>query len=163
MDLYNLVIAAKLTKGGGGGDHDAEDGIIQRTLSGTYVNSRIESIGAYAFAGCSSVTEFAFSNIKEILNFAFSGCANASKIVFNKLSWIGNSVFQNCKSLMNLTILESSVVQLYGVTAFKSTPMSSNTYTGSFGSIYVPASLVSDYKVANNWSAYADRITSYVE
>lgn len=37
--------------------------------------------------------------------------------------------------------------------------MSVSTLTGSFGSIYVPASLVNSYKTATNWAKYADRIT----
>jgi hypothetical protein len=36
--------------------------------------------------------------------------------------------------------------------------MSISTLTGSFGSIYVPSSLVASYKAATNWAAYADRI-----
>lgn len=38
--------------------------------------------------------------------------------------------------------------------------MSVSTLTGSFGSIYVPASLVTRYKAATNWATYADRITA---
>jgi hypothetical protein len=38
--------------------------------------------------------------------------------------------------------------------------MSVSTLTGSFGSIYVPASLVDAYKSATNWATYADRITA---
>ena len=34
------------------------------------------------------------------------------------------------------------------------------SYTGSYGSIYVPASLVNSYKKANVWSQWSDRITS---
>jgi hypothetical protein len=38
--------------------------------------------------------------------------------------------------------------------------MSVSTLTGSFGSIYVPASLVDAYKSATNWATYANRITA---
>ena len=38
--------------------------------------------------------------------------------------------------------------------------MSLSTLTGAFGSIYVPASLVTAYKTATNWATYADRITA---
>jgi hypothetical protein len=41
--------------------------------------------------------------------------------------------------------------------------MSDSTLTGAFGSIYVPASLVSAYKSATNWVTYADRITAIPE
>ena len=41
--------------------------------------------------------------------------------------------------------------------------MENPSYTGSYGTIYVPSSLVSQYKTATNWSAYADRIKSIDE
>ena len=54
---------------------------------------------------------------------------------------------------------------IYDVTNFASasTPMVNSTYTGSFGSIYVPASLVDSYKASANWSALSDRITAIIE
>jgi hypothetical protein len=45
-------------------------------------------------------------------------------------------------------------------TAFDRTPMSTSSYTGSFGSIYVPMTLLNQYRSASKWSAYADRITT---
>jgi len=56
----------------------------------------------------------------------------------------------------------SSVATLNHVNAFYSTPMSLSSYTGSFGSIYVPASLVNAYKSATNWATYSSRITAIV-
>jgi hypothetical protein len=72
---------------------------------------------------------------------------------------IYSSAFASCSKLTNLTLRYSFVVTLSNINAFTKTPMSLSTLTGSFGSIYVPASLVSAYKVATNWATYADRIT----
>jgi hypothetical protein len=54
----------------------------------------------------------------------------------------------------------SSVVTLSNVTAFANTPISASSHLGTFGSIYVPASLVDAYKSATNWVTYAARITA---
>ena len=61
---------------------------------------------------------------------------------------------------MSLFIDYSSVAKLSAVNAFANTPMSNSTYTGSFGSIYVPASLVAAYQSATNWATYSARITA---
>jgi len=50
-DAFPSAIAA--IPSGGGGNTDAEDGMITRTLSGSYENSRITAIGNYAFFLCS--------------------------------------------------------------------------------------------------------------
>ena len=59
--------------------------------------------------------------------------------------------------------MRNRIVSLGNKNAFYNTPMSKSTYTGSFGSIYVPASLVNSYKTATNWSTYSARITSIPE
>lgn len=51
----------------------------------------------------------------------------------------------------------SSVVSI-GTTIFYNTPMSSSTYLGYFGSIYVPSSLLNSYKTATNWTFYSNRM-----
>jgi len=73
------------------------------------------------------------------------------------------NAFYGCNNLIKFINYYSSVATLAQANAFASTPMSESTYTGSFGSIYVPASLVDAYKTATNWATYADRITSIPE
>lgn len=164
IDLYNLVISAKLQKGGGGGgDHTVEDGLVTRMISGAYENSRVTSIGSYAFYKCIALTTASFPNVTDIGNSAFYSCSLLPTVNFPKVTSIGTAAFQYCRSLTTAIFLASSVATMVNANAFNSTPMSNSTYTGSFGSIYVPASLVSAYKSATNWSAYAARITSYVE
>lgn len=149
------------TNSGGGGGSDAEDGIIERTISGAYTNSRVTTIGMNAFHNCSSLTTASFPNVTTISSSAFYRCSSLTEASFPKAKSIGSQAFRNCTKLMSLYILASSVATL-GPSAFLSTPMSLSTYTGSFGSIYVPASLVSSYKTATNWKSYSARITSYV-
>ena len=181
VDGYNPVTVN--VSGGGGGD--AEDGIIDRTISGAYTNNSVTSIGSYVFYNCSALTTVSFPNVTDIGNSAFNGCSalttanfqnvtsigsnvfyNCSALTtvsFPNVTSIGNSAFNGCRSLVTMILLNSVVAKLSNANAFTNTPMSNSTYTGSFGSIYVPASLVDSYKASTNWSVYADRITSYVE
>lgn len=72
---------------------------------------------------------------------------------------IPSYTFSNASMLSSLKMYYAGCVDLANVNAFDTTPMSTSTLTGSFGSIYVPASLVDVYKSATNWAVYADRIT----
>lgn len=91
-----------------------------------------------------------------------SGIVDGSIVSYESsdASVVGQYAFYNCTSLTSAAFTKNSVVTLSATNAFMNTPMSVSTYTGNFGSIYVPASLVSSYKTATNWAAYANRIVS---
>ena len=123
------------------------------------------SIGVQAFGYCSSLTSVNFPACSYLRNIAFIGCSGLVSASFGGNSIISkctilSSVFASCKSLINLTLRYSFVATLSNINAFNLTPMSVSALTGSFGSIYVPASLVDAYKSATNWATYADRITA---
>ena len=185
--IYDITSFASVdvNVSGGGGDHTVEDGMVTRKLSGAYENSRVTEIGKTAFMSFYSLTAVDFANVTLVNESAFSGCSNIVSASFPKLMTVGvgafygcrklplislpitskisANAFNNCFSLYSVILLYSDVVSLANNNAFNYTPLSSNSYYGDFGSIYVPASLVDSYKAAANWSAYADRITSYVE
>lgn len=207
--IYDIVSFASVdvnVSGGGGGDHDAEDGVITGLISGVYENSRVARIKGNTFYNCSNLTAVSFPNVTYVgtsafcrcsnlttvnipqtsilystvfqsctnlqaVDFplataigssAFINCSNMSVASFGKAGNVSASAFYGCSRLMSLYMLGSRVGAL-ATTALSNTPMSNSTYTGSFGSIYVQASLVDSYKSAANWSVYKDRITSYVE
>jgi hypothetical protein len=58
---------------------------------------------------------------------------------------------------MSLYLLGSSYVTM-PERALLYTPMSNSTYTGSFGTIYVPSSMLASYKTRAGFSVYSDRI-----
>ena len=122
-----------------------------------------ETIGSLAFTNCLSLSSISFPVCKTIEISAFSSCFSLNIASFPSCEVIRASAFRYCKSLMSVILLASSVVALSASNAFSSTPIVNSSYTGSFGSIFVPASLVEAYKSANNWSYYSNRITSYVE
>ena len=121
------------------------------------------SIGTYAFTGCDSLTSIVFPACASIGMSAFNSCASLTNATFPECSYIGNYAFYSCPNLVTLKLDYSSVATLGGISVFTKTPMSASSYTGTFGSIYVPASLVDAYKSATNWTTYANRITALPE
>ena len=114
----------------------------------------VESIGAYAFFGCSNLTSIVLTDrvasnpSASIGNCAFWRCSNLQEFTFpSGLRYIYNSVLLDCTSLNRITILDPTPTDL-GSTAFDN--------TGDCP-IYVPAESINLYKTAKNWSAYADR------
>lgn len=124
------------------------------------VCSRIQN---YAFNGCTSLEHINFPKCSMVNYYAFQNCTNLISAELPMCSYIHTGTFSNCSKLTTLVLNYSSVATLNNVGAFKNTPMSASSYTGTFGSIYVPASLVDAYKSATNWVTYADRITAIVE
>lgn len=120
-------------------------------------------INNYAFNGCTSLENISFPKCSMLNYYAFNNCTNLISADFPMCNYVHNGVFSNCSKLTTLVLNYSSVATLNNVGAFKNTPMSASSYTGAFGSIYVPASLVNAYKSATNWVTYADRITAIVE
>lgn len=124
--------------------------------------SQCSIISNGAFAGCSLLSEIIIPKCTQLGTAVFDGCLTLNSISLY-VSYITTSAFRSCNSLESVYLLSDSITILSNVNAFVSTPLSIESYLGHFGSIYVPSSLVSSYKTANNWSKYADRITSYVE
>ena len=87
---------------GGGGDHSVEDGIIDRTISGAYENSRVTSIGYNAFDECKELTTVGFSACTTIGGYAFSGCTKLTTVSFPVCKSIGTYAFNFCSSLITV-------------------------------------------------------------
>ena len=117
------------------------------------------AIGDGAFEKCTKLTSVNFPMCSTIGFYAFRSCYSLTSINFPKCIKINNYAFYSCRNLTTLILEYPSVVTL-GTEVFNRTPMSTSSYTGTYGSIYVPASLVSAYQSATNWSIYSARITS---
>ena len=83
--------------------------------------------------------------------YAFSSNTVLASCTLKGVTEIANSAFRNCRSLTALHITDITSVPTLGT---------SNVFTGSpiadgTGKIYVPASLVTAFQGATNWSTYA--------
>ena len=162
---------------GGGGGTENEDGLITRTLSGTYYNDRVSMVGVYALANCNSLksidlplcqeigknafenckvlTNVSISNCNTILTNAFMYCPSLTSINLPKVSYIYDGAFAGCKKLKYLYFSSVTSVTIIYPNTFSKCP--------NLTSIYVPASLVDAFKTAENWTSLSDKIVAYRE
>ena len=115
-----------------------------------------------AFRDCTSLQSVNFPNCNSIEGDAFYECTSLQSASFPNCSIIEEYAFEDCTSLQSVYLLSTSVCALGNSNAFANTPIASNTYIGTWGSIYVPSSLVTAYKTATNWTYYSSRITAMV-
>ena len=123
---------------------------------------KVTYIDTECFASCSVLMDVSLPALQTLGQSAFFSCPNLNTVRFSALSTIGSSAFANCYYLRSVYLLGTSVPSLANVNAFENTPLS-NTYQGIQGSIYVPASMISNYRATRGWSLYASRITAYIE
>ena len=116
------------------------------------------SIGIYAFSNCNSLTTAGFPKATSIGNGALYSCRNLTTASFPKATSIGSYAFAYCYNLKSLYLTGSSICKLSASNAFSSTPIGGySSYAGVYGSIYVPASLLTSYKTATNWTYFSSR------
>lgn len=121
-------------------------------------------LGEHALRNCSALSSAYFPKVSTISQYALANNANLTQLRFDNLSSrISAYAFMSCSALMSIFLYYSSVVSLMGTSHFVGTPIEDSSYTGAFGSIYVPASIVSNYKASDKWNVYADRITAIPE
>ena len=82
------------------------------------IGNSVNSIGSYAFSGCSSLTSVTIGNdVTSIGDYAFSGCSSLTSVTIgNNVTSIGSSAFSGCSGLTSITIPNS--VTSIGVCAF---------------------------------------------
>ena len=139
--------------GGGGGSDELVNSLIERTISGAYVNNTVTIIGRYGLAGCTKLTSVVLPAVASTDGNSMNGCSALTKADFSNLQNIRYSTFYANKKLVTLIIRTQAVAKLENTSAFKDTPIASGT-----GYVYVPSALVNSYKSATNWSTYADQI-----
>ena len=105
-----------------------------------------------------SITEISSSSATSIGSYAFYSCIALTTADFPVATSIESNAFRSCSKLKSLLLRGNNVCTLSNTSAFSSTPISSGT-----GYIYVPSSLIEQYKAATNWSTYAARFRALEE
>lgn len=149
---------------------------------------KIYSIGAQAFDACLGLISINISNVSRLDNSSFQSCSKLLNINIPKVSSLPNRCFFQCRSLISANIsnmtyisnyafqlcnsLKAIIIQqtekvctLLGTSAFTQCYHFDGTVDATYnpdglkdGYIYVPDSLLDQYKQATNWSTYADAI-----
>ena len=147
-----------------------------------YENRQITSISApnatelqqYAFGYCTSATSVNLPEVVTVANGSLRNLHSLESIVLPKATTIaGYGMYYMlaatkidlpvctsldaqslgyCRKLEHLILRSPTICTLKNTTCFVSTPFASG---GTGGFVYVPASLVSSYQTATNWSALA--------
>ena len=114
-------------------------------------------VGDKGFSECYSLESVYLPNCVLLDNGLFQSCSMLSTLSFPKCSYIG-AAFRYCERLTSLYLMSDTVVELNTSNCFTGTPIGGySDVTGTFGSIYVPASLVETYKVTGKWSWFSER------
>lgn len=145
--------------------------LVERTLSGDYVNDRVTTLGGYAFTGVlldslmlPNVTTIQSNAIVTMgarklylpaitnLNFGriFYGNSRTWCVELRDVTSIAEATFE-AASVKALVIRAADICSLGGVLAW------SGFLAKGTGYIYVPRALVDSYKAATNWSVYANQ------
>lgn len=106
----------------------------------------------YMCAYCGALKTIDVKQASYVSSYSFYSCSNITTLEFNRATTIATNAFNACTKLATLILRTQSVVTLSGTSAFTGTKIA-----GTGGYIYVPSSLVEDYKAASNWSTYASR------
>lgn len=108
--------------------------------------------GYDTFRECYSLRDVSLPKCSFIYYDAFAYCSSLSEISLPVCGCMAEGAFMDCINLNNI-YLEYSSVCLISSDTFQGTPIDSGT-----GSIFVPQSLVEDYKSDSMWSKYASQI-----
>ena len=119
------------------------------------------SISSYAFGECSSLTSVSFPACTTIGNYAFLHCSSLTTANFPACTAIDHNAFLYCSRLISLYLIASSVCTLANSNVFTSTPIGGySAIAGTYGTIYVPTSLLTAYQTATNWTYFSSRFSA---
>ena len=109
------------------------------------------SIGQYAFNQCTALTSVNLPNVTIIYGTAFPKCIALTSVDLPKVTQIRSGAFNGCTNLKTLILRNPTVCDIFGTTTLSGTPFASG---GTGGTVYCPASLISSYQSAADWSTY---------
>ena len=114
------------------------------------------TIAEDAFNGCTNLTSINLPACITIGGSVFASCSRLTSINLTACTTIGNSAFRSCYTLSSLTLGASTVCTLRFSNTFSSTPYAGySSYFSGTPYIYVPASLLTAYKTATNWTYFS--------
>lgn len=114
--------------------------------------SGVTAIADGAFGGCESITDIVIpETVKTIGRSSFYHCDNLKSVTIRgNLESIGDYAFRICTTLTAISLPDNTTVPSCGYDVFG--------YIPDNCTLYVPKTLISDYKAADGWSRFADNI-----
>ena len=100
-------------------DNTVLNSVLNRSISGDYVNDDLTEVGGYAFANCNNLTTATFTKVTKIVKNAFSYCRSLESISLPEVKEIEASSFNYCSSLESISMPKIEVLgsdkELYGI------------------------------------------------
>ena len=125
-------------------------------------------IETHAFEYCSKLRSIDCPGVITIGELAFTECNNLRSIDCSSITLIARYAFNNCYRLIKVFISQTDKICTLQVYPFNNCYHFSGYIDATYnpeglkdGYIYVPASLLSQYKVATDWSTYASQIIGH--
>ena len=126
----------------------------------------VTSIEMYGINNCENLISVNLPNLTAIANvYAIHNCYNLKSIAINNITSLISSSIYNCYSLLAVIITQTTSIPTVSKTSFYNcchilgtTNETYNPTGAKDGYIYVPDSLVEQYKSDTNWSVYASQI-----
>ena len=116
------------------------------------------------FFSCYALKNLNAPVVTQIANYTFQNCFNIERLDFPIAHNIGQRTFSTCRSLKTLILRGVNLCSLSNVNTFENCYHFHGTVDETYnpngdkdGYIYVPSAQLENYKVATNWSTYADR------
>jgi len=134
------------------GEQATLDGLIAHTLT-TLEEDGVTSLGQYALYKNTGLTSVKFPSLTTINSSAFQDCSNLTTVDIGAKCTI-NAAFSGCSKMDALILRNASAVS----TLNSSSALSGTKIATGFGGVYVPNTLLSNYKSASNWSTMASNI-----
>ena len=102
-----------------GPDNTVINSILDRSISGDYVNDDLTEVGGYAFANCNNLTAATFTKVTKVGEGAFYFCRSLESISLPEVKEIEAYSFNYCSSLKSINI--PSTIQSISINTFNGT------------------------------------------
>ena len=128
--------------------------ICQEATSLVSVNlPQVVSLGSYAFYKATGLETLKLPKLTTISTQCFYMCSSLQHADCGILGNIPAQTFYSCSALTELILRKSdSICTLSNVNAINNTPIGTGT-----GYVYVPSTLIEEYKAATNWSTFVNQ------
>ena len=94
----------------GSQDNTVINSILDRSISGNYVNGDLTKIGQYAFDYCDQLTSATFTKVTKIDGSAFNDCPSLESISLPEVKEIERLAFAYCSSLKSISMPKIEVL-----------------------------------------------------
>lgn len=127
-----------------------------RCTGATSINlPKLVTAGQWSLSTCTNLTTINFPKLVRLESNMLTYCSNLTKVVAPSATTIGYTVFSSSPNVDTLVLSGNTLCSLAATNAFNGTKILESTTEGF---IYVPDSLVSQYKTSEDWVDLKDKI-----